>query len=146
MFQHSWVVLVCALWVPSLAGAQQLVRIRPEPLVVDVGSTVTVFVDTDHVSPSDLPVVITSSDPTVLAVPSQVTLKNGSASASFPVQGLQAGQASLTANLLGSVRVADARVLAPSAVTAAGDAALLSLMAALLALGCPRCAARSVMR
>lgn len=79
-----------------------LLRLEPEPLSIAQGGSGSLTATISTVQPGDTTIALTSSDPTVAAVPGTIVVPGGSLSAPIPVAGVALGTTTITATLNGS--------------------------------------------
>lgn len=105
------------------------VALAPNPFVLQQGGTGLVTLSLNAVQATDTVVPLTASSPSVLQTPPSVTVPAGQLSASFPVTGLEAGRATLSATLNGATVSAAVQITARQPAVLALTPGTLTLVA-----------------
>src|SRR2546430_7592717 len=79
------------------------ISLHPFVATIPLGGTAPITLTISTPQPTDTVVALVSSDPTVATAPANVTIGAGQPSATFNVNGLKLGSASLTATLPASL-------------------------------------------
>ena len=95
---------------PEPSRVEQLL---PDPLGLQIGASANITVRLNAAPQEAVTVALSASAPLVLRVPESVTIAAGQIEQTFSVQGLAAGQSSVTASLNGISRSSTVNVVAP---------------------------------
>ena len=94
----------------------QVVSLLPNPLPLQQGATGSLTLTINAAQVSDTVILLTNTASTIVQIPASITVPANQLSATIPVTGLQAGNATITASINGSTANSQVQVTLPSPV------------------------------
>jgi YD repeat-containing protein len=109
------------------APAPSVTSLQPPTLALQAGATSTLAVQINAAQPADTAVMLSTAPTGILQTPASVTVASGSLSGVFPITGLRAGSATVTASLPAGASSAVVTVKPPPVAISAITPSVLSL-------------------